>query len=168
MKAATRRDPRLVAYRNRWLDALLIGRKVEGVLALGDAADEAWRSWKATPAGLALGVAYARVTHPTQPESSSRGDRARLADATKRMLRSWNAGLLALGPALEHPDTPRPLVPYGDTWAPGDRLPIPEADLPPGLPAWMSAQDGWAKRVGASPRAKRRTITITVPKGIVR
>ena len=46
-------------------------------------------------------------------------------------------------------------------------LPIPELDFPAGLPAWMHEQDGWAKRAGADDLAKRRNITITVPKGIV-
>src|SRR4029450_3004960 len=85
VKAATRRDPRLVGYRNRWVDALLSGRRVEGVLALGDAANEAWQMWKSTPAGAALDVAFAPITHPTQPESSSKGDRTKLAEATKKM-----------------------------------------------------------------------------------
>jgi len=31
----------------------------------------------------------------------------------------------------------------------------------------MHEQDGWAKRSGADDLAKRRNITITVPKGIV-
>ena len=167
VKAATRRDPRLAAYRNRWLDALLIGRRVEGVLALGEAADEAWRTWKATPAGAAVDFAYAPVTHPTQPESSSGGNRTKLAEATKKMLKNWNVALQTLAPAIQHPDTARPLVLYGETWAPDDRLPVPQADLPAGLPAWMHEQDGWAKRVGANLLAKRRNITITVPKGIV-
>lgn len=166
VKAATRRDPRLVGYRNRWLDALLAGGSVEGVLALGDAAEEAWHAWKATPSG-ALDVAFAKITHPTQPESSSGGDRTKLAEATKKMLRGWNAGLQALAPAIRHPDEPRPLVLYGETWADGDRLPIPPLDLPAGLPAWMGENDGWAKRAGADLVAKRRNITITVPKGIV-
>ncbi len=35
VKAKTRRDPRLIDYRNRWLNALLAGNQVEAVLALG-------------------------------------------------------------------------------------------------------------------------------------
>jgi len=167
VKAATRRDPRLSAYRNRWLDALLIGKHVEGVLALGDAAREAWEMWKATAAGAALDVAFAPITHPTQPESSSKGDKAKLGDATKKMLKNWNVGLQTLAPAIAHPDASRPLVLYGDVWGPDDRLPVPEADFPAGLPAWMHQQDGWAKRAGADMLAKRRNITITVPKGTI-
>src|SRR3954454_21685281 len=50
-KAKTRRDPRLIAYRNRWLDALLVGKQIEAVFALGQLADEAWHFWKGTAAG---------------------------------------------------------------------------------------------------------------------
>ncbi len=41
-----------------------------------------------------------------------------------------------------------------------------EEDFPAGLPPWMQ-DDGWAKRAGADDLAKRRNITINVPKGIV-
>jgi hypothetical protein len=45
---------------------------------------------------------------------------------------------------------------------------VPEDDFPAGLPGWMHEKDGWARRVGADDLQKRRTITITVPKGVVR
>jgi hypothetical protein len=167
VKAKTRRDPRLVDYRNRWLDALLLGKQVEAVVALGGAAHEAWQMWKATPQGQALNVAYAPVTHPTQPESSAKGDKAKRAEATTKLLKNWNVGLQTLAPAITHPDSPTPLVPYGDTWADGDRSSVPEFDFPAGLPAWMHEQDGWARRTGKDALAKRRNITIMVPKGIV-
>ena len=145
VKAKTRTDPRLVAYRNRWLDALLGSGQVEAVVTLGTAAAEAWQLWKATPAGQATHVAQAAITHPTQPESSSKGDTALLAAATKKLLENWNAGLQLLSPAIAHPDAARPLSLYGPTWAEGDRPPVPEEDFPAGLPAWMHEQDGWAK-----------------------
>lgn len=167
VKARTRRDPRLVAYRNRWLDALLVGRQVEAVLTLGTAAAEAWQLWKATPAGQASPVAQAAVTHPTQPESSAKGDKVKLAAATKKLLQNWNTGLHILGQALAHRDAPGPLVLYGSTWAEGDRLPVPEIDFPAGLPGWMRDRDGWAKRAGKDERGKRRNITITVPKEVL-
>jgi len=167
VKAATRKNPNLIDYRNRWLNALLVGSRVEVVLALGQAADEAWQLWKATPPAQSVTVAYAPVTHPTQPESSSKGDRTKLAAATKKMLQNWNAALQSLSPSLDHPDVPTPFVLYGETWADGDRVPIPEIDYPAGLPAWMREQDGWAKRLGGDDLAKRRNITITVTKGVV-
>ena len=55
----------------------------------------------------------------------------------------------------------------GNIWAEGERPPVPESDFPAGLPAWMHEQDGWAKRTGADDIAKRRNITINVPKGVV-
>ena len=81
------------------------------------------------------------------------------------MLANWNAGLQTLAPGIAHPDSTTPLVLYGDTWAEGDRIGLPEFDYPAGLPASMRQQDGWARRAGAL--AKRRTITITITKGVV-
>ena len=167
VKAQTQKNPALVGYRNRWLDSLLVGSKVEGVVALGTSANDAWQMWKATPRGQAFSGAFAPIIHPTQPESSSKNDKTKLAAATKKMPQNWNVGLQTLAPAIRHPDASTPLVDYGDTWADGDRQPIPERDMPAGLPAWMHENDGWAARTGADPLKKRRNITITVPKGIV-
>lgn len=167
VKAATARNPNLIAYRNSWLDALLIGQKIEGVIALGQAANAAWQSWKQTPNGQNFNVAFAPVIHPTEPESSSKNDKKKLVAATKKLLENWNSGLQVLSPSLQHPDISIPLVPYGDAWAAGDRPEIPEADMPAGLPSWMHEQDGWAKRLGKDAPAKRRNITITVPKGLI-
>lgn len=166
VKAATSKNAALVDYRNRWLKALLVGQKVEVVIALGQAADAAWNAWKATSQGGAAQVAYVAVTHPTQPESSSGGDKAKRVVATKKLLQNWNAGLTAVHGSLKHPDVPTPLVLYGDAWADGDRVAIPDGDYPAGLPAWMKDSDGWAARKGATPLAKRRNITITVPSGV--
>jgi uracil-DNA glycosylase len=167
VRAKTRRNPVLLAYRHRWFDALLVGTQVEAVLALGTAADEAWRMWTATPNGQASQLAYTVVTHPTQPESSSQNNKAKLAAATAKLLRNWNAALQTLAPAIAHPDQPTVLVTYGETWGDGERPAIPEFDYPAGLPAWMHEQDGWARRSGSDALAKRRNLTITVPKGIV-
>lgn len=167
VKAKTRKDPNLIDYRNRWLNALLVGSKVQAVLALGQAADEAWQFWKATPSAQGVNLAYAAVTHPTQPESSSKGDKTKLATATKKLLQNWNAALQTLSLSIRDPDVPTPLALYAESWANGDRVAIPEFDFPAGLPAWMHEQDGWAKRAGADDIAKRRNVTITVPKGIV-
>ena len=167
VKARTRRNPKLIDYRNRWFDAVLGCGRVEAVIALGQAADEAWKMWTATSGAGVQAIAYAAVVHPTQPESASKGDKAKLATATTQLLKSWNTALLALSPGVRHPDQARPLVVYGEQWAEGDRVPIPAFDFPAGLPAWMHEQDGWARRSGADELAKRRNITITVPKGVV-
>lgn len=167
VKAVTQHSQPLIEYRHRWLDALLVDGQVEAVIALGQAADKAWTLWRATAAGQASHVAYAAVTHPTQPESSSKGDKAKLAEATAKLLQNWNSALAVLSPAIAHPDVAVALAPYGSTWADGDRVAVPESDFPAGLPSWMHERDGWAARVGATDVAKRRDITITVPAGIV-
>jgi uracil-DNA glycosylase len=167
VKAATRKNPLLVGYRNQWIDAVMAGGKVEAVLALGTAAAEAWGFWKATPKGQASTAVFAAVTHPTYPESFAKNDNAKKALATKKMLANWNTALQTLSPAITHPDSSIPLKLYGEAWADGDRISIPEGDFPAGLPPWMCAQDGWAARKGGDDLAKRRNITINVPEEII-
>ena len=58
VKAKTAKNPELIAYRNLWIDAVIAGGKIEGVLALGMAADQAWQTWKQTPIGLGTNLAY--------------------------------------------------------------------------------------------------------------
>lgn len=166
VSSKNRKAPALVEYRHRWLNALLLNQKVEAVVALGTLADEAWKAWATTPDGQLVNVAYVPITHPTQPESSSKGDKEKLRAATKAMLKKWNAALQILHAAITHPDRAQPLQLYGDAWQPEDKVPIPDIDFPPGLPSWMRNQDNWARRVGGNVNAKRRNITITVPTGI--
>jgi uracil DNA glycosylase superfamily protein len=161
-------DAAIVAYRNRWLDALLAPRRIEAVVALGALADHAWTQYKAHPGAVpgAASLPYAHVTHPTQPESSSGGDAARLADATRRLLANWNAALQQLHPRIARPDASRPLVLYGETFAAGDLAEIPEQDVPAGLPAWMRSPTAWAQRTGTTAAQRRATtITVTIPAG---
>jgi uracil-DNA glycosylase len=82
---------------------------------------------------------------------------------TKKMLKQWNTGLAALKAAVQHPDRVVPLVPYAEAFSDSDKVNIPSADLPPGIPAWMYDNDGWAARKGATALEKRKNITITVP-----
>ncbi len=166
VSAKNKKAPGLIDYRHRWLNALLVGQQIEAVVALGMLADGAWKLWAATPEGQNTTVTYAPIPHPTQPESSSKGDKEKLRTATKAMLNKWNAALQALRPAIQHPDLVPSLTLYGESWQPGDKIPIPEIDFPPGLPSWMRDQDNWARRVGANVNAKRRNITLTVPKGV--
>jgi len=167
VKAKTRKNMRLVEYRNRWLDALLSEGRVEAVLALGSAAQEAWQLWNETPKRNGFKGAYAAVTHPTYPESFSKGDKAKLVEATKRLLMNWNIALQKLSASDPPPRLAHAALTVRDHWADGDRLPVPESDFPAGLPAWMHEQDGWASREGKDDLQKRRTIVITVPKGVV-
>ena len=161
-------DPEIRRYRHRWLRAVLKPGKVEAVVALGQLADLAWQQWLASDAGAdSKDLAYAAITHPTQPESSSKGDAAKKAEATKVMLGKWNVALETLKPAIAHPDEDRPLDKYGDAFTEAERPEIPEIDMPAGLPDWMRSPKAWATRTGDTDDAKRRTITVKVPAGIV-
>jgi hypothetical protein len=156
-------DPDIAAYRERWFDALVSGNEVEAVLALGHLADGAWRRWIKAAGKPAAALAYAHITHPTQPESSSHGDTTKLRQATKAMLANWNSALQQLHPHISHPDTPLRFKLYGDAFKQEDRAPIPEQDLPPGLPAWMRSPALWAQRTGPTATEKRNTITVSIP-----
>ncbi len=157
-----RNDAAIIAYRNRWFDALLPGG-IQGVVALGQLADGAWHAWRSTPSGAAFGGVYVPVTHPTQPESSSKGVKAKRDAAITKMLQGWNAALALLQPAVT-PDVPRPLVPYGAAFATTDLPDIPQADLPAGSPPWMCGNADWARRTGPDDKTKRVTITVTIPR----
>jgi uracil-DNA glycosylase len=160
-------DPSIVEYRNRWLTAIFQSNQIEAVLALGHLADDAWQKWKGTPSGGAHSPAYEHVTHPTQPESSSGGDTTKLKESITAMLQNWNRALVRLHPHVAHPDTPGPLVPYHDSFQPGERVEIPEFDVPAGIPNWMRSPHAWARRHGTTAAAKRRNITITIPTGVI-
>ena len=168
VKAKTRRNPKLIDYRNRWFDALLVGSQVEAVVALGQAADEAWQFWKAYACGA---VRERRLRSGDPPDAAGeflqgRQDQAGGGDEEAAAeLEHGPAGTVAERAAPRRGQ--RPSCSTATQWADGDRVAIPEFDFPAGLPAWMHEQDGWARRAGADDLAKRRNITLTVPKGIV-
>lgn len=158
-----RDDPAIAAYRNRWLDALLVGSNVQAVIALGSLADAAVAAWRATPAGSASQLAIRRIFHPTYPEGASRGGGITRQEAMKQLLTDWNQALDELRPVIVAPDLPTPADHYGDDLVPADLAPISGEDLPAGLPAWMRSLDAWASRKGATTEEKRATLVIRVP-----
>jgi uracil-DNA glycosylase len=160
-------DQGIVDYRNSWLTTIFGANQIEAVMALGSLADDAWQKWRQTPVGQTYSGGYQHVTHPTEPESSSAGDPAKLKAAIAAMLQNWNQALEVLHPLITHPDTPGPLVPYGDAFKPEDLVEIPEYDVPAGLPDWMRSPAAWAQRVGSTAAQKRANITITVPPGVL-
>ena len=133
--ANTRRNPNLVAYRNSWFRKILESGNIEGVVALGMYANEAWEMFKASDSATNADVAYIPITHPTQPESSSGGSKIKLLEAIKKMLQNWNNGLLTIAPAIAHPDNMVQLVQYGESFKDDEKAEIPEIDLPPQFPA---------------------------------
>lgn len=160
-----KKDPAIAAYRNRWLDALLVDTDVEAVITLGGLAKVAFEQWKATPAGAGSSLPHHGLTHPTYPESASAAGQKKKAEATKELLAGWNIALQALKPSIAHPDVARDLVLYGEKFdKQRDLAPIPEEDLPAGVPAWMRSLEAWAVRKGETVDDKRATVVVTIPR----
>lgn len=156
-------DPAIAAYRNRWLDALLLDAGIDAVLSFGHIARDALESWRDAHPERAAELVFEPMIHPTMPEASSKGDAAKKAAAMKTMLAQYNAALTRLDAAIDERDETRELVLYGETLMPADRATIPEVDLPLGAPAWWSSPKGWATRVGETTEQKRATIQVRVP-----
>jgi uracil-DNA glycosylase len=155
-------DEKIAAYRDRWLDALLLPGGVTAVVTLGTLAKTAYTAWAKTRPDAAKALHLSAVLHPTYPQSASASGQTTLAKATARLLADWNEQLPGLRDHVV-PDTPGPLNRYADHWLPGDDVVIPERDLPAGGPPWWRSLDAWAGRTGATAAAKRATITVTVP-----
>jgi hypothetical protein len=156
---------RSARYRHRWLQALLSETRVEAVVAFGGLAEQAFARWRGTQAGRRFGGAFVALTHPTMPDASARPGTPQYAERMKRLLEQWNAGLTELDGALGERDRKRKLVTYAQELAEGDRLQIPEVDLPAGTPAFMRSLKEWASREGSTPQQKRATIVVRLPKG---
>ncbi len=157
-------DPGIAQYRNRWLDTIVAENTIDAVISLGQLADRSYRTWRRTPSGAANGAKYVTVMHPTYPESASSTGAITLVDAYAKLCESWNRALDELDGAIV-PDEPVPLRHYGKALTPEDLAPIPDVDLPAGLPAWMGGLEAWAARTGDDAQTKRATITVTVPVG---
>lgn len=162
--AAALRDEAAIAYRNRWLDALLLNSQIEVVVAFGSLARRAFDDWRRSRPDQASDFVFEHVRHPTFPEGSSGGNQGELRRAMREMLIQWNEALARLHPAVAHPDVARDLVPY-DVEKRAETVEIPERDLPAGMPPWMRSVEKWADREGSTREEKRATIVVTVPKG---
>jgi uracil-DNA glycosylase len=166
-------DPRIAAYRHRWLDALFDSSPIEAVISFGHLGREAFERWRETPRGQGVNAHFEPLVHPTMPEAASKGDESKRRELMRDMLQNWNRALQRLDSAITARDETRSLELYGDDLLPGDRAPIPLDDLPAGAPAWWSSVKQWAERraVGsfndrdAETEAKRATIVVTVPLG---
>jgi uracil-DNA glycosylase len=156
-------DAAIAAYRNSWIDALLLGKHVQAVVAFGSLADASWRAWAATQPHAASGLAYQHVMHPTAPISGSGGDPIKLVELTKIMLAGWNTAIEALRPVVTAETAHAPRYSSTGHLRASDDVEIPAADLPAGLPEWMRSLENWASRTGSSATTKRATIEVVVP-----
>jgi len=156
-------NPDIAAYRNRWLDALLLDSNIDAVLTFGHISREALEGWREAHPERAAELLFEPMIHPTMPEASSKGDAAKKAAAMTKMLAQYNEALTRLDAAIDERDDERELVLYGDTLTEADRATIPEVDFPLGAPAWWSSPKGWATRKGDTTEEKRATIEVRVP-----
>ena len=158
-------DAGIVDYRNSWLRSIFGGNMIEAVVALGSLADDAWQKWKQTPVGQGYSPAYAHVTHPTEPESSSGGDPAKLKAAIAAMLANWNQALAALHPLIAasgHARPARPLRRLVRARRP-DRDPrVRRAGRDPGVDA-LAGRVGAARRQDTRPRSARTSRSRSPP-----
>src|SRR5690606_808759 len=69
---AAQNDPAVVAYRHRWIDAIMATSPIAAVIGLGARADSAWQTWKESANGQRHDPVYVKMPHPTQPESSAK------------------------------------------------------------------------------------------------
>ena len=171
-------DEAIAAYRNAWLDALLVGTDATAVISLGQLADTAYQAWAKTQPAAAARLHHAALRHPTYPESASRAGNKTLAETTANLLADWNEHLPALrdhvmpegmsqwGNLPVHPGEAGGLGDslYGTGWQDGDLVRIPTADLPPGSPDWWFDLAAWASRTGSDVQTKRATISVVVPR----
>ena len=158
------KDVEIADYRHRWLDMLLVGTDVTSVVALGDLAAAAYVQWARTQTPTAQSLHLAAIRHPTYAEGFARASGRPLSETTAAQLANWNDHLGDLAAHLT-PEGPTDLTPYAATWGPTDLCPIPEVDLPAGVPGWWRDVDAWATRVGDSTQLKRATISVVVPTG---
>lgn len=158
-------DAAITAYRNLWIAGVLAKSPIDTVVAFGGLARQAWDAWLASPAAAGRAPPhFEALPHPTSPTAGGASD-AQAAAATATMLAKYNAAIQRIRPMLAATDAAASPL-YGNAFTDGDLPDIPMADLPPGVPAWMSTEEEWAKRVGATAAIKRRTIEITVPPSV--
>lgn len=157
------KDAGIAAYRNQWLDVLVEHNSFQAVITFGSLAADAYTAWTKTTGSGGAALYHAPLLHPTYPESASAAGQGNLASDTAQLLANWNAALPGLGEAIRSPDEPANLAKYGTAFLATDLTPIPEADLPPGLPSWMRSTEPWSSRTGTTASEKRATLTATVP-----
>lgn len=148
-------DAAIVAYRHKWLDAILAPGKIEAVVTFGTQAHKAWEGYCAVNSD-AEALAYEHVMHPTSPGKGK--PKITLA----MLLKNWNGAIKRLRPQISHPDVQEPLALYGEKLTTDELPEIPSFDLPAGTPDWMRRELAWAV-MAEEPGAQRASITVNVP-----
>ena len=158
-------DDGIVAYRNRWLDTLVRRNELDA-----DRDPRSARRRRRTSAGATTPPCPAPTPSPTamsstRPTPSRRAPRGTItkAAAMARLTASWNDALTALH-GVVRPDEAVALVPYGaaitkPTWRRSRR-----STSPPGSHRGCARSTRGRRARVPTPRSKRATITVTVPR----
>lgn len=120
-------DP-ILGHRNRLFDLAASTNPLEAVLTVGNGARAAVDRWPG-----AAHLPRVHVLHPAFPN-------------TGQLLSNWNTALASLQQLVGPDDGATPGAPYGSTFADGDIVAIPRADLPFGLPDWHGVDDHGKRR----------------------
>jgi uracil-DNA glycosylase len=136
---ATAREDTILNYRNAFFDRLANENPIEAIVAVGKGAEfvlDHWTGSKKLP--------VVEIVHPAAPNESM-------------LLASWNKALEQLREIVGPDDGEQPDPdPYGTTFLPKDMMPIPQYDLPFGMPDWhgdgsRGQRDGNKKIVWSAP-----------------
>ena len=123
-----------------WLDALLFDSSdIEAVVALGSLADSCVGDVQGHPGGQAANAEFVRITHPDPPrervarrqQDAGRDQGVLLARLERRTCRSCTRSRTLTGRGR--------CASTGPVRA-GDQVPIPDADLPAGVPDWWPSR----------------------------
>jgi uracil-DNA glycosylase len=148
-------DPDIQAYRHQWLEAAFAPGEIEAVVTFGNPAFDAWKTFKATPAGQNVTAFHHKALHPTADKPGGPITR-------KDLLDNWNVALQSFHANIQHPDVTKPLVLYGNDFTAAELPEIPSRDFPMGLQPWMRSTDFWAT-MSPTPGTERANISIEVP-----
>lgn len=127
------KDPEQAKWRNRLYD-LATGPKLEVIIAFGGQAREAVKAWTNRPA-----VPVFEVPHPSSGQDQP---------SMKKMLDEWRKAVDELRKKVTpDPDGSTSGANYGSKFEESDYTPIPRADLPFGIPAFLG-DDAWVRKGG--------------------
>ena len=157
-------NPAITAYRNRWLDTIARRNDLQAIITFGRLADRALADVEGDARRRGV-PGRPRQRHP--PDVPRVGEQLRAADQgggdgapvrvverrAHRRCSPWS-----------RPTRSGRSCCTATTITKADLAPIPDEDLPPGLPPWMRSLDAWAVRRGEDAQGKRANITITIPR----
>jgi uracil-DNA glycosylase len=138
LRAIAKEEP-ILNYRNTFFDRLANENPIQAIVAVGKGAEFILDHWPGS-----RNIPIVGIVHPAAPNESM-------------LLASWNNALEQLRDIVGPDDGEQPDPdPYGTTFLPKDKTPIPRYDLPFGMPDWhgdgsRGERDGNKKIIWSAP-----------------